>query len=179
MSIDTRIADAFEKALDSRISKKTRPKETMRFATVTRVDEDGQVWAHLDGGVIETPIFSSSVNFSKSDRVEVSVTGNKAYIRGNVSDQSTNVATVNEIIGNIKNSSVIQESSGSPSGSTDDYNSLSNKPSIEGVTLIGNKVFPQFGLHVDSELDPATGGPQSDEKYALTTLEINDLWNLA
>lgn len=30
---------------------------------------------------------------------------------------------------------------------TDDYNKLRNKPSIEDVTLVGNKTFPELGLH--------------------------------
>lgn len=34
----------------------------------------------------------------------------------------------------------------SEEGGTTNYNRLSNKPSIEGVTLQGDKTFPQLGL---------------------------------
>ncbi len=34
-----------------------------------------------------------------------------------------------------------------------DYNSLRNKPSIEGVTLQGDKTFPQLGLDIISNQD--------------------------
>ena len=33
-------------------------------------------------------------------------------------------------------------------GGTTDYNDLINKPQIEGVTLIGNKMFPELNLNV-------------------------------
>ena len=48
-----------------------------------------------------------------------------------------------EINGNDKMS--LQMDRGS-AGGTDDYNKLFNKPQIEGVTLEGNKTFPQLGL---------------------------------
>lgn len=32
------------------------------------------------------------------------------------------------------------------SGGTNDYEDLKNKPSIEGVELVGNKGFPELGL---------------------------------
>lgn len=39
--------------------------------------------------------------------------------------------------------------------STSDYNDLYNKPKIEGVTLQGNKTFPELGLGTmtDQEID--------------------------
>lgn len=57
-------------------------------------------------------------------------------------------------------------------GGTDDYNDLINKPSIEEVELIGDKTFPELGIFID----PEEQYPQSDD-YALTNIEITDLWN--
>lgn len=39
-------------------------------------------------------------------------------------------------------------SGGGGSGGTSDYNDLANKPQIEGVTLSGNKTFPNLNLNV-------------------------------
>ena len=61
------------------------------------------------------------------------------------------------------------------------YDDLRNRPSIEGVTLSGDKSFPDLTIFLDPDLDP-TGReeqeyPRSDD-YALTTEEINALWNM-
>lgn len=58
---------------------------------------------------------------------------------------------------------------------TTDYEYLDNKPSIESVTLVGNKTFPQLGIFIDSDED-MDGYPDSD-MYALTVQDINALWN--
>lgn len=34
-----------------------------------------------------------------------------------------------------------------------DYNALQNKPSIEGVELVGNKTFPQLGLDTATQAE--------------------------
>ena len=60
-----------------------------------------------------------------------------------------------------------------PSGVTD-YNELTSKPSIEGVTLVGDKSFPDLGIFIQPEEEY----PQSDD-YALTNVEITALWNAA
>ena len=41
-----------------------------------------------------------------------------------------------------------ESAGGGGSGGTLDYNELINKPQIEGVTLIGNKMFPELNLNV-------------------------------
>lgn len=60
------------------------------------------------------------------------------------------------------------------SGEADDYTDLANKPSIEGVTLLGDKTFPDLGIFIDAEEQY----PQSDD-YALDNTEIDALWNIA
>ena len=55
-----------------------------------------------------------------------------------------------------------------------DYELLTNKPSIEMVELSGNRSFPDLGIFIDAE----ESLPRSDD-YALGTLEIDNLWNLA
>lgn len=59
-----------------------------------------------------------------------------------------------------------------PAPGTTDYNDLINKPSIEDVELVGDKTFPELGIFID----PEEQYPQSDD-YALTNIEITDLWN--
>ena len=57
-------------------------------------------------------------------------------------------------------------------GTSDDYNDLRNKPSIEDVVLVGNKTFPQLGIFIEPEEEY----PASDQ-YALNNLEITEAWN--
>lgn len=52
------------------------------------------------------------------------------------------------------------------------YDELTDLPSIEGVTLSGDKSFPQLGIFIQ----PGEQYPASDN-YALTNLEIDALWN--
>ena len=64
-----------------------------------------------------------------------------------------------------------------PPGTTN-YPDLTNKPSIEGVTLVGNRTFPDLTIFIDPDDDPVTEHPSSDD-YALTSSEITALWNAA
>lgn len=58
------------------------------------------------------------------------------------------------------------------------YNTLKDKPSIEGVVLEGDKTFPELTIFIDPDDDPVTEHPSSDD-YALTSSEITALWNAA
>ena len=58
------------------------------------------------------------------------------------------------------------------------YSDLPDKPSIESVTLVGDKTFPQLNIFIDPDDDPVTEHPSSDD-YALTSSEITALWNAA
>lgn len=66
------------------------------------------------------------------------------------------------------------------SGVLDDvrYENLPDKPSIESVTLVGDKTFPELNIFIDPDDDPVTEHPDSDD-YALTSSEITALWNAA
>lgn len=55
---------------------------------------------------------------------------------------------------------------------TNDYDDLLNKPSIEGVTLVDDKTFPQLGIFIEPEEEY----PASDQ-YALGNVEITQMWN--
>ena len=52
-----------------------------------------------------------------------------------------------------------------------DYERLTSKPSIESVTLSGNKTFPELGIFKTD----AQGYDVADD-YTLTTMDINRLW---
>ena len=52
-----------------------------------------------------------------------------------------------------------------------DYERLDNKPSVDGVTLSGDKSFPDLGIfQTDSQ------GYSVPDDYTLTTMDINALW---
>ena len=52
-----------------------------------------------------------------------------------------------------------------------DYERLDNKPSIEGVTLSGDKTFQELGIfQTDGQ------GYDVPDDYTLSTLDINALW---
>lgn len=59
-----------------------------------------------------------------------------------------------------------------PATSVTDYSELTGKPSIEGVVLVDDKLFPELGIFID----PDSEYPQSDE-YAMTSIEITNMWN--
>ena len=60
-------------------------------ATVLSKDESGTVWVHIEGGVTETPVYSTTIDVSQGDTVMVRVEGGKAYIDGSTSDPSIGV----------------------------------------------------------------------------------------
>lgn len=57
-------------------------------ATVLRRDEDDTVWVHIEGGVTETPVYSTTTDVTQGDVVTVRVEGGKAYIDGSTSSPS-------------------------------------------------------------------------------------------
>lgn len=52
-----------------------------------------------------------------------------------------------------------------------DYERLSNRPSIEGVTLSGDKTFPELGIFQRDQ-----SGYDVPDDYMLSTMDINALW---
>lgn len=51
-------------------------------AEVLRIDEDGTAWVHLPGGVDETPV-RLTINADIGDKVQVRLSGGRAWITGN------------------------------------------------------------------------------------------------
>ena len=49
----------------------------------------------------------------------------------------------------------LYDAGGGGGGGTDNYNSLSNKPQINSVTLQGNKSFDDLGIGTDIDLEPS------------------------
>lgn len=106
-----------------------------RWGTVLSVQSDGTMTVHV-GGVDVSGIRAAAhvVGASSGDRVRVSYYGTEA------------------IVDAIR---AISDQGGGGGGGTDDYNELVHKPSIESVTLIGNKTFDDLGLSsiTNSELE--------------------------
>ena len=77
----------------------------------------------------------------------------KLMLVGNEEEQLVTIATLKDVFGD------------------GDYERLDNMPSIEDVTLVGNKTFPDLGIfRTDSQ------GYSVADDYTLTTLDINALW---
>lgn len=77
----------------------------------------------------------------------------KLMLVGSEQEQLVSIATLKDVFGD------------------GDYERLDNMPSIEDVTLVGNKTFPDLGIFkTDSQ------GYSVADDYTLTTLDINALW---
>lgn len=119
-------------------------------ATVESVSEDG-VKVRIDGAESSTICTTWLASCHVGDRVLVTIDPHRrcAVVKGNISNVPISSADA-----------------------VDDYALLSNKPSIEGVTLIGDKTLPDLGIFIDA----GEQYPASDD-YALTNMEIDALWN--
>lgn len=118
-------------------------------ATVESVSEDG-VKVRIDGAESSTICTTWLASCHVGDRVLVTIDPHRrcAVVKGNISNVPISSADA-----------------------VDDYALLSNKPSIEGVTLTGNKSFPELGAFIEPEEEH----PHSD-KYALTNAELDAIW---
>ena len=89
------VAKDFAQLISQSKSNKTGPYDTQ--ATVKRV-EGNTVWVSIPGGVDETPI-DKTVNCTAGDKVQVRVSGGRAWITGNASAPPTDDKTANEAKG--------------------------------------------------------------------------------
>lgn len=111
------------------------------------------------------------VDVKKDDTITL-VARNRTSGKGNIYPTGTNL-TVKEIVKSV---------AGKPTGDASDqttttanYNELTNKPSINGVTLIGNKTSEQLGLTNVEETDPIYSASAS---ATILHTDINT-WNSA
>lgn len=86
------VAKDFAQLISQSKKKKTGPYDTQ--ATVKRV-EGNTVWVSIPGGVDETPI-NKTVNCTAGDKVQVRVSGGRAWITGNASAPPTDDKRANE-----------------------------------------------------------------------------------
>ena len=87
---------------------------------------------------------------------------------------------MSELNGTLTSSVNLVGSFGGASTGTSDYNELSNKPSINGVELSGNKTGSQLNLVSDSDLATvATTGNYNDllHKPVIPAAQVNSDWN--
>ena len=87
---------------------------------------------------------------------------------------------MSELNGTLTSSVNLIGSFGGASTGTSDYNELSNKPSINGVELSGNKTGAQLNLVSDSDLATvATTGNYNDllHKPVIPAAQVNSDWN--
>lgn len=96
------------------------------------------------------PLLDSSIIASKSanevgyteEEIEVTIRDNSNYLVFNFTNTNTNTPKVERIIETV--------------GGTSNYNELDNKPSINGVTLIGNKSWSDLGLQFQKNYEALT-----------------------
>ena len=87
-----RLASELQRVLDEKDSKKKTPYDTE--AEVVRVDVD-TVWVKIPGGVDETPA-QKTINAKVGDRVQVRVSGGRAFLVGNGTNPPTDDTKANE-----------------------------------------------------------------------------------
>lgn len=107
---------------------------------------------NLDGVLAnELPLTESVISDNEEmsaalseDAIEAMLTTNDATLNGEVSDNTYELTAD------------LQPGTGTGGGEgTNDYTQLINKPKIEGITLVGNKMFPDLNLRTitNSELE--------------------------
>lgn len=89
----TELATTLTDAMNNTSKKKTKPYDTV--ATVTRIDEDGQAWVSIPGGVRETPV-KKTFSVKPGDEVQVHVGGGRAWLQGNYSAPPTDDTRANQ-----------------------------------------------------------------------------------
>ena len=145
------------------------PKETNTYGTVEIVDNE--TFVILDGTDIRTPV-SSVVEVQTGDRVIVLMKNHSATIIGNITDPVSSNVTAHAISTLIEKEPELEDELLAFSRdkkyalsiedlkdlieSTPDYENLINKPSIEGVTLTGDKSFEDLNLESLSNVELET-----------------------
>ena len=79
-------------------NQKESNKATYAKATVLRKDNDGTIWVKIEGGVDETPVYSTTADVKPNDVVTVKVAGGKVYIEGSTSSPSVGVTEFGDTI---------------------------------------------------------------------------------
>ena len=116
-------------AINYKLSNMPNPiNKTDNMTTPVGVDSDGQLWTSSN--------INKNIFYSYEDAVEYATTSSQAYVGESVTvvDRNNNNVTVYVI-----SNSNMELSSVGGSSSISDYNSIENKPKINGITLIGDK----------------------------------------
>lgn len=92
----TELAGLITEAMNNTARAKTKAYDTT--AQVTRIDDEGQVWVSIPGGVRETPV-KKTFNVKPGDEVQVHVGGGRAFIQGNYTSPPTDDTRANQAYG--------------------------------------------------------------------------------
>ncbi len=77
-------------------------------------------------------------------------------VNGRITTKQTvagSVISKQEVTGNVVGKQTVTGKLGMPTMGVTDYNMLTNKPSIENVTLVGDKSIPEFGDRTITNLE--------------------------
>lgn len=90
------LAGVLTETINNTVKSKTKEYDTS--ATVTRIDETGQVWVKIPGGVVETPV-KKTFSVKPGDEVQVHVGAGRAFLQGNYSAPPTDDTRADEAYG--------------------------------------------------------------------------------
>ena len=118
----------------------------------------------IEGQAVPTENISGNLNQTQSIDGNIS---DSNTIEGNINDSQSlqgQIASSGAISGNVNQA---QEINGSPNFPDNNYNNASNKPSINGVELIGNKTTKELNINVPTKLSELTN--DADYTHKLST----------
>ena len=96
MAISLNTVNALEAAIDRKIANAAQ-KRTRTQGTVTRIGNDGTVYATVTGSSVETPLSYVAASVKPGDVIPVTIQGGKAYGDGNYTDPSAGVQYVGKV----------------------------------------------------------------------------------
>lgn len=135
-------------------NQKESNKPTYAKATVLRKDSDGVIWVRIEGGVDETPTYSTTANVKPNDVVTVKVAGGKVYIEGSTSSPSVGVTEFDDTV-NIVNKNIGKVDEKAGKAAEDSEAALAAAKSAEEAADVARVTGQHFWVNDD---EPETYG---------------------
>ena len=135
-------------------NQKESNKPTYAKARVLRKDNDGVIWVSIEGGVDETPTYSTTANVKPNDVVTVKVAGGKVYIEGSTSSPSVGVTEFDDAV-TIVNKNVKKVDEKADKAAEDSEAALAAAKAAEEATDVARVTGQHFWVNDD---EPETYG---------------------
>ena len=147
------VAKDFAQLISQSKSNKTGPYDTQ--ATVKRV-EGNTVWVSIPGGVDETPV-DKTVNCKAGDKVQVRVSGGRAWITGNASAPPTDDTTAIKARTTANEAQVLA------------VDAKETADAVEGIAVEANETAQQADTKADNALSQVGSSITTDTLHYLAT----------